>query len=88
MESYEQTVVSSTYQIAYSYSTYGNATVLDEKNRKHGVYTRPERVPLLNYSVSISPKLVAYFEQLFDVPYDYMKLGTFRSRSLNYFKRT
>ncbi|CAN7983305.1 unnamed protein product, partial [Ixodes pacificus] len=59
----------STYTLAFMVSNYSATT-----NGIVSIWTRPDEATFANYSAHITPKIVNYFNELFDVPYALPKL--------------
>lgn len=63
----------STYLVAFVLSDFKsletNYTSKDNKTIPIKIWTRPELVAKAKYAASITPKLLAYYEEVFGVPY-------------------
>ncbi|XP_059049682.1 aminopeptidase N-like [Achroia grisella] len=75
---FDRSVNMSTYLVAYILSDFKslNTTYLSKDNitKPIRVWTRPELIDKAKYAISITPKLLDYYEDLFGVPYALDKL--------------
>ncbi|XP_023219347.1 aminopeptidase N-like [Centruroides sculpturatus] len=75
---YQTSMKMSTYIVAFAI---GNFT--SKSNNKISIWSRPEKISLANFSLSLSPKIMNFFENLFDVPYAAPKLDMATIKSKN-----
>ncbi|CAH0605705.1 unnamed protein product [Chrysodeixis includens] len=70
---FDRSVRMSTYLVAFVLSDFKsldtNYTSKDNKTIPIKIWTRPELVAKAKYAASITPKLLAYYEEVFGVPY-------------------
>ncbi|XP_022127003.2 aminopeptidase N isoform X1 [Pieris rapae] len=75
---FERSVNMSTYLVAYVLSDFSyvetNYTGKDNKLKPIRVWTQPGLIHKANYALTITPKLLAFYEEVFGVPYALDKL--------------
>merc|ERR1711884_259464 len=72
LDIYEPSVKMSTYLLAFIVCEFGS--IYDEGHENFKIWAQEDRVSELKYAASIGPKVVEYYEKLFDFPFPLNKM--------------
>ncbi|XP_023321022.1 aminopeptidase N [Eurytemora carolleeae] len=72
MDMYETSVRMSTYLLAFIVSEFGNTFAPGHENFK--IWAQEEKIPELEYAADIGPKIVEFYEELFDYKFPLEKM--------------
>lgn len=68
-DEFQESVPMSTYLLAFVVSDFKNLT-----DGKFSVWTRPEAIDSARYALEVGPKILAFFEEYFDIKYPLPKI--------------